>query len=354
MSHSETTPDDPPESIRTEGTGTRFTGTEPIFGGFTNTATIISNLRLTHDGQIYVSVLDVGAAITTLAREYRFHGDAVRAYQQIVRLRSNFETRVQQWKSEEGIRLQKKKSMNGNQLRDLEKELNRVHLEIARGESTLNKLQNDLDLISRVGDDCPLLKPQQNKSPASDEYQVPVLKKKRKPNQALLSLAKLVQPNGLTLSFQQARFQDDFDDAIREHVYDQKTHVSIIVHWSDRNPVTRERGELYLRMLLIPKHVEAVEQLDAVLQHYAFRISAGTWATNVTFERIDLSHEKTIVDKRITQYLHDIKATRFEHKDVLVKRPFELFAADICTAMPFSEGSTCPFKLTIKKKQPKQ
>ena len=98
--------------VRKEGQGTRFTGTEPIFGGFTNSSTIISNIRLTHNGQIFVSIAEIGAALVTLSREYRFHGDAVRAYHEIVRIRSNFDSRVQQWKTEELDRLQSKKSMN--------------------------------------------------------------------------------------------------------------------------------------------------------------------------------------------------------------------------------------------------
>ena len=66
--------------------GARFTGTEPVFGGFTHAATIVSNIRLTHEGKIFAAVNDLGAAVTALAREYRFHGDPIRAHQEMALL----------------------------------------------------------------------------------------------------------------------------------------------------------------------------------------------------------------------------------------------------------------------------
>ena len=342
-------PDEPRK--RYEGTGTKFSGTEPIFGGFTNSSTIISNIRLTHGGQIFASVVDLGAAIVTLAREYKFHGDPVRAYQDIIRIRSSFDGRVQQWKNEEMSRLQAKRAMNGNQLRELEKELNRVRLEIARGESTLNKLQNDLDLISRVGDECPLLKPQEGTGGFDDtEYVVPVLKKKKKSNKALLSLARFVQPNGMRLAFEDARFEDDFDDAIREHLYDQKTHLSIIAHWSDRNPFTRERGNIYLHLLLIPKSVEALDSLPSIVENHSFLVSADNVSVEAEFDLSCISQEKMLVEKKLMNYLHDVEAGSFQHKDLVVKRQFEFFAADVCPDIAFDDGSKMEFRLKVKKK----
>lgn len=336
---------------RFEGHGTRFSGTEPIFGAYTNTSNILNNIRMTHHGQIFVQVMDIGAAVTTLAREYKFHGDPVRAYQDIVRIRANFDSRVQRWKNEETNRLQNKSSLNGNQIRELEKELNRVKLEISRGESSLNRLQNDLDLISRVGDECPLLKPQQGEASfKDDEYVVPVMEKKKKPNLVLADLAKLVQPDGLKMSFKDAIFRDDFDDAIREHHFDQHSHLSVIVHWSDRNPLTRDRGEIYLRILLVPKSVEAYEQLAGIVEKYDFVVLSGSNKQRLKFDVFSIHQEKTIVEKKLMDYLYDIEATSFQHKNLIIKRPFEFFAADFCSAISFELVSTTVFLLKVVKK----
>lgn len=337
--------------LRTEGTGTRFTGTEPIFGAFTHTSTIITNIRLTHYGKIYSPVNDIGAAVTALARDYRFHGDAVRAYQDMVRLRSNFEGRVQHWRSEEAIRLQNKKSLNGNQLRELEKELNRVYLEIARGESTLNRLENDLDLISRVGDDCPLIKPQQQ-SPAvtdqDDPYVAPVIPQKEKTNGALASLNQLAKPDGLKFSFADCQHHDDFDDTIREHCYDQASHVSVLTHWSNRNPLTRERGNIYCRLYLVPKGVEALKELEDLLERASFRVFLENTRWDLEFKRLSISLEKTLVAKKLTEFLYDLEAHRFQHRDLIVKRPFEFFGADFSPAIPFEKGIQTQFSLQFK------
>ncbi|MEE2642552.1 MAG: hypothetical protein VX768_18115 [Planctomycetota bacterium] len=338
--------------VRREGTGTKLSGTEPIFGGFTNTSTIICNIRLTHNGQIHSPVVDVGASVTTLAREFRFHGDAVRAYQGIIRIRSNFDSRVQQWKNEEANRLQNKKTLNGNQLRELEKEINRVRLEIARGESTLNKLQNDLDLITRVGDECPLMNPQQGPGfQAEETYQVPARLPKKKTRKALLSLARYVKPDGLRLKFSEAAFRDDFDDAIREHCYDLKNHLVFIAHWSDRNPFTRERGQIYLRLLMVPRSVEALEELDSIVKKNQFTLSGLGVSQELSFERLSIQHEKTLVEKKLVNYLHDLEAAHFQHRDLIVRKSFEFFAGDFCPQIPFDVGKTGSFLLTVQRKQ---
>lgn len=337
--------------VRSERRGTRFTGTEPIFGAFTHASTIITNVRLTHYGRIYSQVNDIGASVTAMARDYRFHGDAVRAYQDLVRLRSNFEGRVQHWRNEEAVRLQNKKSLNGNQLRELEKELNRVYLEIARGESTLNRLQNDLDLISRVGDDCPLIKPQQH-SPMEKERKnqsvTPVIQKKKKTNNVLLSLHELCKPDGLLLSFSSCRYHDDFDDTIREHCYDQASGLSVLTHWSNRNPLTRERGEVFCRVYLVPKNVEALGELEGLIQDGSFLLACEETCWDLEFQRLSISQEKTLVSKSMTEYLYDLEASGFQHRDLIVKRPFEFFGADFCPAIAFAKGIQTRFYLRYK------
>ena len=337
--------------IRKEGTGTRFTGTEPIFGGFTHTANILSNVRLIHYGQIFVQVSDLGGSIVSLARDYKSHGDAARAYQELIRIRAVYDKRVQQWRAEEFKRIQKKRTLNGNQIRDLEKELNLGYLEISKGDSTLNKLQNDLDLISRVGDSSPLLQPMKSTVTTEDtEYVPPVLNRKKKTSKALLSLAKFVKPDGLSLAFSDALYCDDFDDAIREHCYDQNTHLAFIAHWSDRNPSTRERGQIYLRLLLIPKSVDALADLPAIIEKHKFILHANNSPFELCWESLTLAFEKTLVEKNLKDYLCDVEATSFQHKDLIVKKPFEFFAADFCSNISFELVHATKFILTVSRK----
>lgn len=326
--------------------GAKLTGTEPVFGGFTNTATIISNIRLTHNGQIFAAVNDLGASITTLARDFRHHADAVRAYQEIIRLRSLFDNRVQLWKNEEAIRLQKKRSMNGNQLRDLEKELNRVRLDIARGVSTLNKLQNDLDLISRVGSECPLLKPQsQSDLQEESEYRPPVFRRKKAPNVAVSSLAKYLRPNGLKLDFRQASFPDEFDDTIREHLYDLGNSIAFLAHWSDRNPHNRERGCINLHLILLPRSIAAMQQLPDVFSKHRFWIEEHGRKHPLEFREASIADEKTLMEKKLIDYLHDTEATYFQHRDLVIRKPLTFHVAEFTPEIPIEKGRQIPFFL---------
>ncbi|MEC9094713.1 MAG: hypothetical protein VX438_18535 [Planctomycetota bacterium] len=337
-------------TVRKEGRGTRFTGTEPVFGAFTHTSNIVTHLRLTHYGNIHTQMSDLGAAITAMAREYRFHGDAVRAYQDMVRVRSSFDGRVQQWRNEEFVRLQNKKNLNGNQLRELEKELNRVYLDIARGESALNRLQNDLDLISRVGDDCPLIQPQLSSTADAHEtvdYVAPVLSKKEKPTRVRELLESMTQVDGFRLAFEDCEFEDDFDDTIREHCFNDSEHLALVIHWSNRNPVTRDRGNIYFRLYLVPKNVDSLIELETIIEQCVFEIGYNKGKLLLEFERLTIAQETTLVEPKLKTYLYDVAATGFEHRDLIVKRPFEFFVADVCPEVLFENGCQISFQLNL-------
>ena len=341
--------------------GTKFTGTEPIFGAFTHSSTVIAGIRLTHNSRIFSPVNEVSSAIISLSREFRFKGDAVRTLQEMQRIRGMYNSRVQAWRQEETKRLNQKKSMNGNQLRDMEKELNRVNLDISRGDTVFNRMVNDLDLITRTGDDCPLIRPQKKVVlDSTQDAEKPKAPPKPKVNKTWLSLRSFFDPDGLIMSFKTAAFIDDFDDTLREHCFERKSHVSILNHWTNRNPHTRERGDLYLRTWIVPKSVEALADLEKILPKLRFTVelieSDGdskllkTEPEELEFKPIDLANEKTIVEKRLTDYLHDISATNFEHKRLLVRRPFEFFFADFCSNIPFETAIQCGFKLRLHKK----
>jgi hypothetical protein len=342
--------------------GTKFTGTEPIFGAFTHSSTVIASIRLTHAGKIFSPVNEVSSAITSLAREFRFKGDSVRTLQEMQRIRGMYNGRVQAWRQEEARRLNQKKSMNGNQLRDMEKELNRVNLDISRGDTVFNRMVNDLDLITRTGDECPLVRPQKKvvlgPLKQSNKAKTPA---KPKVSKTWLSLRTFFDPDGLMLSFRTAAFVDDFDDTLREHCFEKKNYVSILNHWSNRDPNTRERGNLYLRTWIIPKSVDALFDLEKILPKLRFSIEMmgkGNQSTSaethrkhdLVFQTTDLSTEKTIVEKRLNDYLHDIAATNFEHKRLLVRRPFEFYFADYCSDIPFETAIQFGFKLQLHKK----
>lgn len=342
--------------------GTKFTGTEPIFGAFTHASTVIASIRLTHGGKIFSPVNEVSSAITSLAREFRFKGDAVRTLQEMQRIRGMYNGRVQAWRQEETKRLNQKKSMNGNQLRDMEKELNRVNMDISRGDTVFNRMVNDLDLITRTGDECPLIRPQK-KVVLGGPNVTHTPKKPSKPrvNKTWLSLKSFFDPDGLLMSFKGALFIDDFDDTLREHCFEKKNFVSILNHWSNRNPNTRERGNLYLRIWIVPKSVEALLDLEKILPKLRFVIqvvdhedrslmTAAKGEQELEFQSIDLSSEKTIAEKRLNDYLLDISATSFEHKRILVRRPFEFYFADYCSDIPFETAIQCGFKLRLYKK----
>ncbi|MDB4793780.1 hypothetical protein OAG51_00030 [Pirellulaceae bacterium] len=330
--------------------GARFTGTEPVFGGFTHAATIVSNIRLTHEGKIFAAVNDLGAAVTALAREYRFHGDPIRAHQEMARLKGLYTNRVQQWKSQESKRLQQKKSMNGFQIRDLEKELNRVHLDIARGETVFNRLVNDLDLITRVGEESPLLQPETQRKyrPRERNDSLKTIPKK-KVNKTRLSLMSYLMPHGMTFRPSDAIYKDDLDETLLEHCYDNKNYISIMVHWSNRHPETRDRGGLYLRILIIPKVVEAMDQLPRLINANSFFMeSDGEELGEIEFRRIGISDEKTLVHRRLCQFLRDVEATSFQNRKMVVKKAFEFYAADFIADLPYELARKMVFCLRAR------
>lgn len=331
--------------------GTAFTGTEPIFGSFTNTANILANTRLTHEGSIFVVVNDLAPTITNLGRDYRAHGNAIRTLQELQRLRGIFDTRVQQWRQREAARLSTKAQCSGMAIREMEKEFSRVNLEINRADSVLNRIVNDLDLITRTGADCPLLYPQNKVRTPKRETAKKAVNKKKTIDPTLVSLSAFFKTPGLELRFADARFPDDFDDTLREDLIDRNNLLTVMVHWTNRNPNTRDRGNLHLRIWLVPKRVDALIQLEKLLPHFRFHIQYENGDRRpVTWNKTTTDREDILEHPKLLQFLRDVSAAGFEDKKNLVRRKFEFYMLDFATELPFDVGIKRCFRIVIEKK----
>ena len=265
------------------GKGNVYTGSESFFGVFTQAQVYLSGVRLVHDGKVTQQVSDLASQIENNRRRFLHSGDIKLALQDVLRVTSNFNQRVQAWESEASRREQNKKNMSGGALAKMKAEMSMVRTKTRLASRTLNKLEVELHQIAgsesstlaqstgsandRVGS--------QVVDSASSKDQEPVLsieeqaKSDQSAREVILSLQQLVGKS-LVVAFEKAGLEIPGDPDRVEQAWDaqaeMKLPIFLVAGWTVKHPnnpygTNLERKQLDLCYWIVPKSLNASNAL---------------------------------------------------------------------------------------------
>lgn len=281
---------DPVKSERDDASGNFYTGSESFFGVFTQTQVYLSSVRLVHDGKVTQPISDLASQIENNRRRFLHSGDVTFALQELMRITSSYNHRVQAWESEASQREGDKKTMSGGALAKMKSELSMVRTKTRLASRTLTKLEVELHQIagretmeakqqrSGTGNNSQSGIAEKSASEPAIEKQKPVLTIAEQAQAAecirdINLFLQNVVGKSLLVSYENADREITGDPDRIEQVWDtqldSKLPIVLVAGWTVKHPnnpdvMSQERKKLDLSFWLIPKSLNVSNELRRV------------------------------------------------------------------------------------------
>lgn len=124
-----------------EGTENFYEGSEPFFTFFTQPQVLLSTIRLTVDQQLAVNVSDLSSQMEAARRGFQHSGNIIMACQEVARIASLFQIRVQAWERELQLQQSNKRKMSGMFIHKLKAEAAQIRGRVSAIDRALVKLE---------------------------------------------------------------------------------------------------------------------------------------------------------------------------------------------------------------------
>ena len=125
-----------------------FQGTEPFLSVFTQTQVVLSGIRLTFDERVAHNISELVSQIENARRTFVHSGDIVKALQDIARISSSYQQRVQAWESEASRREKGRAVISGEKIAKMKAEHSRVRMQATLGSRAITKLEVELHQLT--------------------------------------------------------------------------------------------------------------------------------------------------------------------------------------------------------------
>jgi hypothetical protein len=306
----ETDPDthEPTKIEREDGQGNFYSGSETFFGVFTQAQVYLHGVRLVHNEKVTQQVSDLASQIENNRRKFLHSGDVNFALQELLRIASSFNQRVQAWESEATRRERNKKAMSGAALAKMKSEFSMVRTKVRLASRTLTKLEIELHQIagkelSESNDAALTTDVQTKRMPVATvndlmEPQKPAISPEEQARaaecaQELDQVLKQLIGDSMLVSFENAKQRVSGDPDRMEQLWDTpataKIPLLLVVGWHTKHPDQADAGQdrkrLDLTVWLIPKSMNASRALGHADGQVSLAIrSRKLDSANITFE----------------------------------------------------------------------
>ncbi len=241
----------PPADVNSDGQF--YSGTEPFFAFFTQAQVIINGLRMTFDEQIAQPVSDLASRIEAIRRKFRHDGDVHRALDEVGKIATKLDQRIQAWESEAQRRENNKTKMSGEKIQKMKVEFTQVRMKSRVARRTLTKLNIELYQIS--AGELPTAEydvARRNKEISVEEAEAAKKKRLESINIVNPILLKLFNDD-LCLNDTAARFSASEYPKGKEEVWDPGYNAFLVAGWYMSQRTHRSGNDLDLDVWLIPK-----------------------------------------------------------------------------------------------------
>ncbi len=281
---------DPARPEREDSSGNFYSGSETFFGVFTQAQVYLMGVRLVHDGKVTQQVSDLASQIENNRRRFLHSGDVNFALQELARITSAYNQRVQAWEAEASRRERNKKTMSGGALAKMKSEFSMVRTKTRLASRTLTKLEVELHQISgressEVTKHPSMVEAKHN--PALFDDQVPeglqekqmrmlTAEEQSQADEFLRKVNELLEQlvgASLLVSYENAHREVTGDQDRKEQVWDVPTGkgipVLLVAGWTVKHPgnddgLNLERKKLDLSLWLVPRSLGASQALALV------------------------------------------------------------------------------------------
>ncbi len=312
----------------------RYSGSEPVFGMFSQTKVILNGIRLTIRGKVFQNVGDLGSDLETARREFLHDGNCVRALQAVARVHAQLGQRNKAWEYEAQRLENNRLGQSGDALKRMRAEHSRVRNNIFGLNRMFSKLATDLNQICSKEAIQNELGDQTNEQAVQDSGEhVDLFELGRPQRKTSRTFAKQIREEllsvvgeSLELVFSSAKKVVEKSNH-RETAWDLGKNLILVAGWYPTDEDKLNVNEFVLRFWLIPKSPDSVWGIDHYLADNQFQVFARETSDHLNFEQICWQAENIPQSPHIGKFIKKLYNKRFESQSNTQPTRFRLFYA---------------------------